>query len=289
MIRLNHTAKDLGLYWLTLTGLLLWVAIGCAPTPPPVEQPMEPPPVASDLRVTHDDHDILLQWNTNRGEDDLLSGYNIYLSAEQSIVDLPPTSEQLQEHVWLGATYPGDTDPRTDVESAEITGLEYGTKYYLHIRTVGINGTIGPPSMEITVVPRPEGACTLSPRFSDGEDGFNFVAQEYVPARNSRNDLYLYVRQDSVFAASPQRLNPANRPTAFYPLGPSQSIDDFPRPDYTGDGQESVYLREQYSYLLLTAEENHVKFRVNDIELSGDVPQIQLDYICQLRPGERAF
>jgi hypothetical protein len=254
-----------------------------------MEPSKKPLPVASDLVITHDDHDVLLQWETNREADDLLSGYNIYLAAEQSLVDLPSTSERLREHLWQGTTYPGDTDPRTDLESAEITGLKFGTEYFIHIRTTGVNGTIGPPSPEITLIPRPEGEVFLSPRFSGGEDGFNFVAQEHVSARNPRNDLYLYVRQDSVFAASPQRLNPANRPTTFYRLRPSQSINDFPQPDYTGRGQEAIHLQEHYSYLLVTPEQNHVKFRVNDIDVSGVVPQIRLDYICQLRSGEVSF
>ncbi len=282
MVHLDRYIPDARTLFLVLISAVLLTIIHCAPAPRVDERPERPLPVASNLQVTYRGEDALLEWQTNRQSEDLLSGYNIYISAEERIRDLPPSSDKLQSRLWRGVTYPGDTEPRTDVESAEISGLEYGTRYFIHVRTVGVNGAIGPPSPEISVIPRPEGECTLTPRFSGGEDGYHFAAQEYVPARDIQNDLYLYVRQDSIFAASPHRLNPANRARTLYHLGSAGSIAGFPQVENLGPGQETVYLVEGHGYLLVTPEQYHVKFRVQDIVFADDIPEVTIEYIVQL-------
>ena len=275
------------------------LAAGCAPSRPPVSpQPSGPSPQApatmkryppSDLRVEYVSHGIALSWQTNRPAGEPIAGYNIYLSPETSLHGLSAASPEVIKCQWLGTTYPGDIDPRTDIERAEINDLDYGVKYFVHVRTVYADEAVGPPSEEVAVIPRPFGRIRLVPRFRGEGDGFSFAAQMYVDTQSERNDLYLFVRNDSVFAASPHRLDRYMRYTEFFSVGLSASIDDYPRWAIPGKGETSLHLQVSRTYILATPELCLAKFRVAEIKGSGEGVAVMVDYVYQPRCGEGVF
>ena len=272
---------------------------GCAaPRPsvpaPPGEVPSAPqigfkrlPP--SNLRVEYLPYGFALTWRTNREPGDPISGYNIYLSPEKSLRGLSFASPEVIKSHWLGTAYPGDTDPRADLERAEISDVQPGVKYFVHVRTAYGDETVGEPSEEITAIPRPFGRIRLVRRFSGEGEGYSFAAQKYVSTQDERNDLYLFVRDDSVFVASPHRLDRYLRYSEFFMIGPSGSIDDFPVWNSPRKGETSILLRQGHTYILSTVEACLAKLRVADIEGSGDGVIVTVDYVYQPRCGEGVF
>jgi hypothetical protein len=219
----------------------------------------------------------------------VISGYQIYVSPEQSLADLPLDSPEVQACLWQAATYPGDTDPRTDVETARLLGLEDGVLYYIHVRTVGPEGTIGPPSDEIAVIPRPAGQIRLVPRHAGREDGYSFAEQRHVRARDAHNDIYLFVRHDSVFAASPHRLAREHRYVEFHEIGPSSSIAEYPTMEISGKGETKMHLQQGFTYILSTPENCLAKLYVARIAGTGDRTVVIIDYVFQPRCGYAVF
>jgi len=270
---------------------VLVMVSGCGPQRPPVE---EQPSIAvhlvpSDLECENLTRKIVLSWVTNRRPEDVIAGYNIYIAPEKSLASLPSDSPDLAEYLWKGITYPGDTDPRTDVEQVEIADLDYGTEYFIHIRTVSAYGNLGAASEEIQVIPRPTGQIRLVPRFGGEGEGYSFARQEYVKSRDPRNDLYLFVRNDSVFAASPHRLDRSLRYSEFHRAGASSSIDDYPTWEISRKGQVSINLQRGVTYILSTPETCLAKFRVAQIEGKGKQTVVAVDYVFQPRCGVGIF
>jgi hypothetical protein len=275
--------------WVTMGALALLSA--CAPQRPPLVEPPRSTAhlVPSDLKVRYLKKGIVLSWVTNRRPGDVISGYNIYVSPEQSLLGNSPDSLEMQGHLWKGITYPGDTNPRTDVEEVEMENLEFGIKYYIHVRTVLADGTINGQSEEIEVIPRPTGRLRLVPRFRGEGEGYSFADQEYVSSRDPRNDLYLFVRNDSVFAASPHRLDRNLRYTEFHRAGPSTSIDEYPKWEISRKGSTSILLEEGVTYILSTPETCLAKFRVVQIEGKEADTAVTVDYVYQPRCGSGVF
>jgi len=284
---------------LCLTSVIVPVVLilGCGGQKPPVEQrkiePERPapsaPPVPSNLHAKPTAQGFLLSWQTNRRPGEAISGYQVYLSPEKSIRHLAADAEEARGCLWQSAIYPGDLDPRTDVETAELDDVTPGVEYYLYVRTVGADGAIGAPSEEITIIPRVAGRITMVPRHVGETDGYSFAANGYVRARDERTDLYLFVRNDSVFAASPHRLDRYYRYVEFHELGPAASVDDYPTVEVIGKGESLIYLRVGFSYILSTPENCLAKLYVAHIEGSGGRTVVTMDYTYQPRCGVGVF
>ena len=263
----------------------------CAPQRPPVDerQSARERLIPANLQTEHLSTGFSVSWETNRRPADVISGYNIYISAEQSIQALSPHSPQVIRCLWRAQTYPGDTDPRIDFERAEIFEAKNGVLYFIHVRTVFADETIGEPSDEITIIPCPAGHLDLVPRFAGKGEGHSFAEQVYVPTRDPRNDLYLFVKSDSVFAASPHRLDRYLRYCEFHELGPSESIDDYPNPRISARGQTTIHLQVGRSYILSTPEACLAKFRVAAIHGTEGRTVVGIDYVYQSRCGYAIF
>lgn len=277
--------------WAVLTGLGALILSGCA-AKRPVEKALPSTGrhlVPSGLAVEHTPENIRLSWKTNRQPTDLISGYNIYISAEQRIREIGSADQRVSSCLRSGQTYPGDNDPRTDVETAVLNGLEFGVEYFLHLRTVSADGTIGAPSEEIAVIPRPAGRINLMSRFAGKRDGYSFAKQQYLPANNILNDMYLYVRRDSVFAASPHRLDRTLRWAEFYELGPGESIAAFPRVELPPKGKPTLHLKTGYLYIVSTPENCLAKLYIVGVRKSSGPTELIIDYIYQPRCGVGIF
>jgi hypothetical protein len=272
-------------------GTAAFLVLGCsAPQPrPEVREPERPLFAPSGLHVDHQPFSLTLTWQTNRRVGDAISGYHIYLSPEKSIRDLAPDSPEAQAYLWQFAVYPGDTDPRTDIETAMIDAVEYGVEYHIYVRTVGADGRVSPPSEEIRVIPRPSGRIELVPRHVDRRDGFSFAESDYVRAQDERNDLYLFVRNDSVFAASPHRLERSNRHVEFHELGPAVSVEDYPTVDIARKGKDFIHLQQGFAYILSTPENCPAKLFVAGIAGSAGQTVVTVDYVFQTRSGVGIF
>jgi hypothetical protein len=231
-----------------------------------------------------------LVWEIDRERADIIRGYNVYVSDDGSVASLPPDSKRLRKHLYQASTYPGDTDGDIRRESITIERLEPGIRYYVHVRTVFPNGQQSPPSEEQEVIPRPRGRIVLSPRFSGGDDGFSFRRNEIVPPTSEANDLYLYTTAEGVFLASPSRLNRGLRETRFVALGPSDSLDDYPRLERPWEGEEKIDVKVGHSIGLILEGEHLAKLRPVAVEGSReDGPQVVFEYVYQPVKGESSF
>jgi hypothetical protein len=281
----------------TLTILLVLglTLAACGPKPPPPDTTVVSPKNRSRLtpqlkvaNVQKDQFDLI--WKVDRNRTDLIRGYNVYVSEDGSVAGLSPDSKRLAKYLYQASTYPGDTDGDIRRESITVERVEPGVRYYVHVRTVFPNGEQSPPSEELDVIPRPRGRIVLSPRFSGGDDGFSFRRDKIVPPTSEANDLYLYTTTEGFFLASPSRLDQGLRETRFVDLGPSDSLDDYPRLERPWTGEERIGVEVGHSIGLILDDEHLAKLRPVAFESSSeDRPQVVFEYVYQPVKGESSF
>lgn len=228
-------------------------------------------------------------WKTRRRRGDIIRGYNVYVATASGLNDLPAQSPQLAAALYNAETFPGDTDGDISTETIHIENVQSGTRYYVHVRTVFPDGTFGPPSREIEVVPRPRGRLTICPLTGTCEDGYSFRLDQPVDRASVDNDFYIYQTSADFFLASPSRIDRNLRHTSFVDLGPSQSLDDYPRLDANAAGEEKLLVRERHSYGLILDGNRIAKLRAVEIQTSSDNPHVVFEYIYQPFAGNRTF
>lgn len=228
-------------------------------------------------------------WVTHRLRDDIIRGYNVYVATQSGFNALPASSPELQAGLYNAETFPGDTDGDIGSETIHIANVRTGTPYYVHVRTVFPDGTMGPASQEIEVIPRPRGQLTICPLTGACEDGFAFELDQPVDRASVDNDFYIYQTKAEIFLASPSRIDRNLRHTEFVDLGPSQSLDDYPIMDGDAAGEEKLRIQKGHSVGLLLDGNRIAKLRAIEIENAGDDPHVVFEYIYQPIAGARVF
>ena len=276
-------------------GLWIGIVTGCGPSRPPLETGESVPAATLQrltpaLRISEINRDgCRLTWDVDRQPGDLIRGYNVYVSTEAGLSKRASSDPHLKAARYGGASYPGDTDGDTRTESITIEGLETGVRYYVHVRTAFPNGQMSPPSAELTVVPRPRGEFVLHPRMSGGSEGFSFVQDTVVDWMSLRNDVYMFSVRDTLYLASPSRVNDRLRTTEFYDLGPSASIDDYPTFAANGLPQNRIAIRDGHTIAVTVDHGGVAKVRPRSVRNDGDSSMVTFDYMYQPLAGERQF
>jgi len=267
----------------------------CGPTPPHEEAA---PDASIEMRqrlvpdVTVDNiqrNSFDVTWQTHRKRGDIIHGYNVYVATESGLTDFPDNSPELKAALFGGFTFPGDTDGDIRTETIRIDNVTSGTRYFVHVRTAFADGSLGHPSNEVEVVPRPRGRLTICPLTGQCEDGFSFRLDQAVDRISIDNDFYIYQTKTDVFVASPSRLDRSLRKTLFVDLGPSETLDDYPRLDRDLGGEEKLLIREGRSIGLILNGNRIAKLRPVEIDRSGNNPHVVFEYIFQPFAGELTF
>jgi len=267
---------------------------GCGPTAPPVETAVVSEEVLQRLTPVVEVGPISrdgfrLTWRLDRQRADIIRGFNVYVSTDSGLTGAEPDDDRLRDARYGGAIYPGDVDGDIRQESIAIAGLDTGTRYYVHVRTAFPTGQLSPPSAELTVIPRPRGEFVLHPRLSGAEDGFSFSEDSPVAWTSTQNDIYMYAVRDTLYLASPSRLNGELRQTQFFDLGPSGSIDEYPELTTLPSYREKVPIRRGRSIALRLDGTGIVKLRPRDIHSEADPVSVTFEYMYQPVNGEKQF
>ena len=159
-----------------------------------------------------------LSWSINRTANSLISGYFIYLQEINAENDTLEWRENLLTP-YNDVPYPGDTDGDNSKESFQLSRLTNGVKHFALIRTVGVDGRQSAPSNVVMFTPLGKGEFTLSANHLSSAGGFNFENGMAVPARDPRNDIYLYATETRIGLSSPNRLAAGLRRTRISLVG----------------------------------------------------------------------
>lgn len=264
--------------------LCLW---GCAPSKTTTVLPPETPIVASDIqvvdvRVEPGDRRMTVEWK-KLGEG-LFSGYNIYISenATPADTDAPFNLEP----------YPGDTDPDDGRETFQAENLENGRRYYVTVRPILPDRSLGSRSNQATTMCGPRGEVTIEARYSGEHDGLALETGAYVRANSRQSDLYFYTNEGKNFLASPDRLDGFNKKTKFSKLKLKGSLAEI----RTEVGKlkidpvdERVEVAAGDWILVRTADARNGLLRILDVEGKGKTSRVRLDFVFCPAVGEMVF
>ena len=243
-----------------------------------------------DLNVNVSNASMDVYWKTKC--QDLISGYNIYISDLPLATDYPGSSLPPDIRPFNLTPFSGDTNPEDEYEHYEAEGLENGRKYYVSVRVVNPDGTMSPPSNEGGAVCGPSGEIELSIRYKSSQDGYSFELDDYVPADDLNNDLYFFSGPDGDFLGSPVKLNGFLKDNRFGKLSLKGEFKDV-RGNLGGVSSEPTIdkLRIQRGdwIHMRTAEGGNAFLRVLDIVGDGADRKVRLFFVYNSLAGEMIF
>lgn len=259
--------------------IIAGLVIQCGP-PPSKDEAIHKQCAPGKLTAKPNDGSLFLKWETPCSENVVVSGYNIYFERESLN---KYQNKKLPGHIksFNSAPYPGDADPETSFETIEIGGLENGVEYFVSVRTVYSDGHISSASNEVPIICRPEGEFELAYRYKADNDGFSFSEGVTARADSDENDLYFYGKDGVNFLASPHRLNGFIRKSQFYSLGPTENIYQYPELELDFSPVDRIPINIGESYIVLTADGNYAKLRIEDITGENKERIVKIKYIYQ--------
>lgn len=276
--------RYLSLPLLFATGL--WMSCGPGKVPEETAGKCYP----EDLRVDVNSHTMDVSWKN--GCDQLISGYNIYISDKPLAAaypgpDLPETVQPFNP-----AAYSGDTNPDDGVEHFIAERLENGKKYYVSVRTVYPDRTLSRPSEERVAVCGPRGEIELSIRYKSNQDGFSFEQNQHVRADDSNNDLVFYSKDGEDYIDAPSRLNGFIKANRILKTSLSGSFDQIRRQaaELKGDPTKDRVAVEKEDWLWVrTPDGTNALVKVLDIQGTGSERRIKLFFAYSPLAGEMVF
>lgn len=232
----------------------------------------------TDLKVEANSHSMDLSWKTNRTEDMIIAGYNIYISTQ------PLTQPEIPNRIKPGiepfnqTIYPGDEDPQISYESYTATGLENGVPYYVAVTTVYPDKFESGPSNVVMATCYPRGTVTINDRSMGPPDGFSFAQGNSVPYNSLDNDLYFISRDVGNMLGSPDRNDGVLKHTEFAEIPGGATLND--RHDYTNLAfKDRTFVAEGNIYMVKLANGTLAKIRVRQVDSSAFKKQVIFDYI----------
>lgn len=277
------------------TLLAMALIVGCSSTapPPPETEPAVTEAMKARLRPQITDvvvsrNGAVVEWQINRTRDDIIRGYDVYVSTQPGLASLDFGNTTLNNALYNQSTYPGDTDGDIRSESIVLERLQTGQRYHVHVRTLFANGESSVASAEVEFMPRPQGMLTLNPRLSGDNDGYSFAEDTTVEWMSLTNDLYLYTVRDTAYLASPSRLNGELRETRFVTLGFADDFSSYPEIPAV-DGLEKIALKERQLIGLRLDDDRIAKLRVVSINRDVDPLAVTFQYRYQPVAGETEF
>lgn len=265
------------------------VLISCGPkpaTPPPSPAKSKPAQtyVAPTELTARPSHKLInLAWKTNRAENAIISGYNIYVWSEK---DAPDTTNGGFRRINQ-EPYPGDTDADIARESYPLDGVDNGVVYRVYVTTVYADGVESAKSSVAEAIPRPEGSFTLRESFGGDESGFSFRKMISVPTDDPDNDIYLANIKGSLWVASPQRINVVLRQTEFYAPADRPSFEVTGMISLRGRPENALRIAAG-SVLVMRDQDNcYALLRIDSVDPKQKMATIS--YIYQHRPETLVF
>jgi hypothetical protein len=255
---------------------LLLSIISCAPArKKPVPEGLIAP---SDLQVETGDKSMTLSWRTNRTEDMIISGYNIYISSIPLTEPSNPDRLRDDAEPFNPVPYPGDADPEISYETYEATGLLNGVEYYVAVTTVYPGDIESLPSNVVTATCYPRGTVTIKDRSMGDPDGFSFSLREYVEYNSLDNDLYFIARDIGNMLGSPDRNEGVLKHTEFAELKTESELNN--RQDYRNlSYDDRTFVAEGNVYMVKLNDGSKAKIRIRQVDSSAYKKQVTFDYI----------
>ena len=271
--------------------LLLLVAAltSCGPkpaTPPPslaVSKPLQTYATPTELTARPFHKRINVSWKTNRAENTVISGYNIYLWNEKDTSDTTNGGFRRVN----SETYPGDTDGDIASESYPLEGIDNGVIYRVYVTTVYPDGTESARSNVAEVIPRPEGSFTLRESFTGNESGFSLRRIKSVPTDDLDNDVYLANINGALWVASPQRINVVLRRSRFYSLSEYSSLELTSPNSLGGKPDNALRISDHLMFVLQDQDKCYALLRIDSVDPKEKI--VKVSFIYQPRPETLVF
>lgn len=272
-----------------LTALLATAMLACGPKPEPeiVPEINEAPksyPAPSNLTAMPFHQRANLTWNTNRAENSVIMGYNIYLWSERNASS---TQSGGRFELVNSQPYAGDTNPDFVRESYPLNNVDNGVLYRVYVTTLYPGNVESLPSDTVEVIPRPEGSFTLHESFKGNESGFSFRKLKSVPTDDLDNDIYLATINGNLFVASPRRIDIVMRESKFFRLGRYAGLNEVRLTELKGkpDNVEPVHFGEVF--LLQDQDLCFVLARFDSVDVVSKL--VKVSFIYQPRPTTLKF
>jgi hypothetical protein len=269
--------------------LLVAVLISCGPKPAtPPASPVVPKPVQTYVAPTELTAQpfykrINVAWKTNRAENTIISGYNIYLWNEKDASDTTNGGfRRINPEL-----YPGDTDADIARESYPLDGVDNGVIYRVYVTTVYPDGMESARSNVAEAIPRPEGSFTLRESFKGNESGFSLRKIKSVLTDDLDNDIYLANINGAFWVASPQRINVVLRQSGFYSLSEFSSLEATSPTSLSGKPDNALSISNHLMFVLQDQDKCYALLRIDAVDPKEKIAKIS--FIYQPRPETLVF
>jgi hypothetical protein len=265
------------------------VLISCGPkpaTPPPsssVSKPVHTRVAPTELTARPFYERIDVAWKTNRAENTVVSGYNIYLWNEK---DAPDTTNGGFRRI-NPEPYPGDTDADIARESYPLEGVDNGVIYRVYVTTVYPDGMESPRSNIAEAIPRLEGSFTLRESFKGNESGYSLRGIKSMPTDDLDNDIYLANINGVLLVASPQRINVVLRQSKFYSLSAYSSLEATDPTSLSGKPDNALPISNRLMFVLQDQDKCYALLRIDSVDPKEKITKIS--FIYQPRPETLVF
>jgi hypothetical protein len=272
----------------TLLVLSVSALISCGPKPatppsPTVSKPVQTYVAPTELTARPFDKRINVAWKTNRAENTIISGYNIYLWNEKDASDTTNGGfRRINPEL-----YPGDTDGDIASESYPLEGIDNGVIYRVYVTTVYPDGTESARSNVVEAIPRPEGSFTLRESFKGSESGYSLRKMRSVPTDDLGNDIYLANIKGALWVASPQRINVVLRQTDFYGLSDRTSLEATAPISLSGKPDNALPISNNLMFVLQDQDKCYALLRIDSVDSKEKMAKIS--FIYQPRPETLVF
>ncbi|TFH65018.1 MAG: hypothetical protein E4G91_03930 [Candidatus Zixiibacteriota bacterium] len=268
--------------------MLASVLISCGPkpaTPPsyPAARPAQAYAAPTELTARPSNGRINIAWQTNRAENTIISGYNIYLWNENDASDTTNGGfRRINPEL-----YPGDTDADIARESYSLEGVDNGVIYRVYVTMVYPDGMESARSNVAEAIPRPEGSFTLRESFKGNESGFSLRKIKSVPTDDLDNDIYLANIDGKLWVASPQRINVVLRQSRFYRLSEYSSLDATSPTSLSGKPDNALPISNHLMFMLQDQDKSYALLRIDSVDPKEKIAKIS--FIYQPRPETLVF
>lgn len=252
--------------------------IGCGP-----KVAEEVPTGCYPQNVKVDVNDGMMDVSWKNSCDQLISGYNVYISEQE-----PATASEPNNN----GPFPGDTNPDDGIEHYKAEHLENGKKYYVSVRIIKPDQTLSKPSNEVVAVCGPRGDIDLSVRYKSDKDGYSLEKNEYVRADNVDNDLYFYSKDGKDYISSPNKLDGFLRNNRFGKINYKGDFDGLKKKLSSmsiNSNEDRISVKKGDWFVLRTADNKTALFQVKDFSGSGEQRHVSLFFAFSPLAGEMIF
>ena len=265
--------------YITILAVLTLTIIGCGPRE--IAEETTTACIPENLQVDVKDGAMDVIWENSC--ENLISGYNIYISEDKN---------QAEANPYNNGPFPGDTNPEDGKEIYEAKQLQNGKKYYVSVKIINADQTLSKPSEQILAVCGPREEIELSIRFKSDNDGYSFKDNNYVRADNVDNDLYFWSKDNVDYISSPHKLDgflKNNKLSKISFTGEFAELKVKINSVKKGKQTDRLEIKENDWILLETADKKHALINILGFTGSGEERKISMFIAYSPIAGEMIF